>query len=108
VNHENRWKFLGSKRRGSDLMSSHELWHDDNCYEMKYCGPDDSDGYREYNGLPVDLVFEILAVWELNQATYWELRKKIMSILGSHFARSVSLQQKEAVSALVVEMTNRR
>ena len=81
------------------------LWHDDDYKKTPDDGlyPDDSDGFREYNGLPVDLVYEILSVWRVSRESYYELREKIMELLGSHFARRVSYEQIQAIEQLVGE-----
>jgi len=83
------------------------VWHDDN-YERNVMSdgghfPDDSDGFREYNGLPVDLVHEILSVWQVSRESYYELRAKIIEILGSHVARIASCDQIDAIEQLVGE-----
>lgn len=84
-----------------------DTWHDD-YYERNIMSdsgdfPDDSDGFREYNGLPVDLVYEILSVWRVSRESYYELRAKIIEILGSHVARIVSCDQIDAIEQLVGE-----
>lgn len=83
------------------------VWHDDNYKRNMILGtgyfPDDSDGFREYNGLPVDLVCEILSVWQISHDSYYELREKIIGILGSHFARHVPYDQVQTIEQLVGE-----
>ncbi|MCK5612478.1 hypothetical protein KAR91_61970 [Candidatus Pacearchaeota archaeon] len=70
-------------REGCPAMTWHDDDYGDHLLEVGL-GPDGSDGYREYNGLSVDLVLRILTVYDEisdeRQREYGELRRKICGL----------------------------
>lgn len=66
----------------TDIGICADMWHDDRYEKCPIAmGPDDSDGYREYNGLPIWLVCSILEIYhKYGSKIYFEIRTKILAL----------------------------